>query len=205
MKSILFAVILTLSSVLSTNLFAQTPLYVIKERNEQIVKPTQRIETQFSYGASVVINFNNKNYIVSCNHVVEDPPANATIVARHETEDLIILSGDDTKPSTSITEIELIPGEDVWVSGAALNTPVHITYGLLSVVDLETPRGLRHVVSAPTHPGNSGGGAWVFRDGKYHLIGIVQAIAVYGPAKFSTFAYIIPIETVKTFIEKNAR
>lgn len=61
--------------------------------------------------------------------------------------------------------------------------------------------GRRLVLTTPAQPGNSGGGAFVFRNGEFQLVGIV--VSVTGtPGGSLTFA--IPLADIKQFLAERA-
>jgi len=95
-------------------------------------------------------------------------------------------------------------GENTWVVGYPFGLSASITHGFISP---KAPKeGLRQE-SASIWFGNSGGGAFVLRDGRYVLAGVTDAIYVkpmMGGLLFAnTVGFFVPIESVYTFLAKN--
>lgn len=95
-------------------------------------------------------------------------------------------------------------GENTWVVGYPFGLSASITHGFISP---KAPKGELRQESASIWFGNSGGGVFVLRDGRYVLAGVTDAIfvkPVMGGILFAnTVGFFVPIESVKIFLAKN--
>jgi hypothetical protein len=124
---------------------------------------------------------------------------------------LVELTDDEWSGSTaSLASVDapLLAGEDVLVAGAALSTRPHITQGLVSLVghSIQALSGGPHIVTSATLlPGNSGGGLWAKRSGKWVLVGVPRAVALvpmgFGASLVSSHNYSIPLDRVRRFLK----
>ena len=103
----------------------------------------------------------------------------------------------------------VIPGDPELISGAPMGTNIALTQGAVvgkvphSVHGLSGWQG-----SAPAYPGNSGGGAYVYRGG-WRLAGVLQAVlgvhsGPHAPTQlFPDISYFIPMTVVRKFLAEN--
>ena len=92
-------------------------------------------------------------------------------------------------------DLSLSASEEVFVVGSPLAEKTQVSSGLINLLDSRGKIG----VSAPIYPGNSGGGAYVFR-GKYYFIGIPSEIRVVHTTDAFTHGYVIPSWTINRYL-----
>lgn len=104
------------------------------------------------------------------------------------------------------------PTEPVFVVGAGLGHRVYATEGLVSLPfsGRYGDKGpLQEMLSAPTIFGNSGGAAFVVRDGHYVLAGVPEAIenapGKIVPTPMAHMAFAITMDEVRGFLARNGR
>ena len=110
-------------------------------------------------------------------------------------------------PCVKLADHDATLDEPVWIAGFPLGITEVVTYGASQGVKdhilVNGPQGTtedigrRLVLTTSAQPGNSGGGAFVFRNGEWELVGIV--VQVTGtPGGSMTFA--IPVSDIRRFL-----
>lgn len=107
-------------------------------------------------------------------------------------------------PKVELLDGPIWDGENTWVVGYPFGLSASITHGFISP---KAPKEELRQESASIWFGNSGGGVFVLRDGRYVLAGVTDAIYVkpmMGALLFATtVGFFVPIESVKKFLTDN--
>ena len=94
-------------------------------------------------------------------------------------------------------DINLAQSERVFVVGSPAGERTQVSTGLINLLNSDGKIG----VSAPTFPGNSGGGAYVQRD-KFYYVGIPTSVKVIGGATAFEHAQVIPANIIRGYLNK---
>lgn len=108
-------------------------------------------------------------------------------------------------PCAKLAEFDALPDEPVYIVGYPLGITQTLTRGTSQGVvqqvvipgmwGMQTVLGPRLVFDATIAPGNSGGGAFVYRDGEFQLVGIVVEMA-------GGVGLAIPVSVVRKFLQE---
>lgn len=175
-----------------------------------------RIETTGPDGngtgsGTVVGDVDGHPLVLTCAHVVADADKvtidgeGAHVLRKDSVSDLALLVYDSRHAGTPATVLstEARPGEVEIVVGFPLGRDISFTRGAFGHDAFDDEWG--HWVnqgSAPVWPGNSGGGAYVWRHG-WKLAGVPEAIAVEHslfPYLVPTVSYTIPPQVIRDFL-----
>lgn len=179
-----------------------------------------------SYGSGTVIGYIHHHLgdgsgtfdsvILTAYHVVKDTPRivvswkgkgiKGRVIARDPALDLALIQVPVRLPKVELLAGPIWDGENTWVVGYPFGLNASITHGFISPKGPDGPSGLRQE-SGSIWFGNSGGGVFVLRDGRYVLAGVADAIYVkpyMGTLLFATtVGFFVPVESVKKFLVDN--
>jgi S1-C subfamily serine protease len=102
----------------------------------------------------------------------------AKVLKKNDAEDVAVLEVAEVCPCAQIAHAPVQIDEQVVVVGFPMNDFVHgqiLTEGRAQG-EVESPRGIRQRITAPIAPGNSGGGVFVNRLGRWELVGLASAV-----------------------------
>lgn len=126
------------------------------------------------------------------------------VIAVDSELDLALVQVPVRLPTVELLAGPIWDGENTWVVGYPFGLSASITHGFISP---KAPKEELRQESASIWFGNSGGGVFVLRDGRYVLAGVTDAIfvkPVMGGILFAnTVGFFVPIESVKIFLAKN--
>lgn len=118
--------------------------------------------------------------------------------------DLALVQVSERLPKVELLDGPIWDGENTWVVGYPFGLSASITHGFISP---KAPKQELRQESASIWFGNSGGGVFVLRDGRYVLAGVADAIyarPMMGGILFAnTVGFFVPIESVKKFLANN--
>ena len=186
---------------------------------EALRSQVHKLSMQYGSGSGVVLR---PGFVLTADHVLElkglqtmaDGDKGVPIAAGDPKLDLGLLyfpQRDAECPCVKLADHDATMDEPVWIVGYPLGITEVVTYGASQGVmdhvlindDQGVPEdiGRRLVLTTPAQPGNSGGGAFVFRNGEWQLVGIV--VQVTGtPGGSMTFA--IPASDIRRFLKDNS-
>ena len=181
----------------------------------QVVK----LSMQYGSGSGVVLR---PGFVLTADHVAElkglqtmaDGDKGVPVATGDLKLDLGLLyypERDAKCPCVTLADHDATMDEPVWIVGFPLGITEVVTYGASQgVMDhimvggedgISEDIGRRLVLTTSAQPGNSGGGAFVFRNGEWQLVGIV--VQVTGtPGGSMTFA--IPVSDIKRFLKEHS-
>lgn len=126
------------------------------------------------------------------------------VIAMDSGLDLALVQVPVRLPKVELLDGPIWDGENTWVVGYPFGLSASITHGFISP---KAPKEELRQESASIWFGNSGGGVFVLRDGRYVLAGVTDAIYVkpmMGALLFAnTVGFFVPIESVKKFLADN--
>jgi S1-C subfamily serine protease len=194
----------------------------VEQRHAEMINPTVKVETTSSTGSGTFIS---KRHVLTNWHVVANKAEvviwgfvtegtrelpliyKGKVIARDEARDLAVVEIDrewaGPVAHMASPDARLLSGEDVWTAGAPLGKPVHTTHGYIRVVkDVSGYKGVEAIsTTAFATWGNSGGGLYRFRNGRYELIGVVHALEIVGgQVVLSEYTYALPLASVREFL-----
>ena len=208
-----------------------SPSYQRDARISQMLAPTVRVLSGSSIGSgTAIIRTQIGTVVVTNNHVVvgtinanarlrverysHGPNGSVQSAGQHEAivlktipeRDLalILVLGVRDIPLASLSPADdTALGDEVYTVGAQLGRTPHITRGLFSLPSEEI-NGQRWILhSSPTLPGNSGGGLYRMRNGRYELIGVPSMVMILGMSPAATVALSVPIGDVRAMLTAN--
>lgn len=133
----------------------------------------------------------------------------ADVVAYDEDDDMALLELRDTENKADYVAViikkEQIKTihmfEPVYVSGSTLGHPPIASYGMMTYQNDEIESKKFWMTNASISFGNSGGGLFIKRGGRYVFIGVPSRIQMQGFSPANFMAYFIPPDRVIEFLE----
>jgi S1-C subfamily serine protease len=179
----------------------------------------RKLMTENGSGSGVVIR---PGLVLTARHVAiakgllitkEGAKGEGVILSEQEKVDLALIRyplGESPCPCVALADSEAGIDEPVYVIGYPLGIAAMVTLGhSQGVIDVSVKDmwgnahslGRRLVLTAGVHPGNSGGGVFVYRNGQYQLVGILVEMLGRpgGPLSFA-----IPLSDIKDFLAGRA-
>jgi len=129
----------------------------------------------------------------------------ATVLSVDKAHDLALLDVPVWIPSVDVLPTAPIPGEPEVTVGFPLGLEETATPGFMGEPNVVTKAKGLQAVSGAMWEGNSGGAIFVYRDGKWMLAGIADAIAVRGQGtpfekEYDTIGLCVPSDVIQGFL-----
>jgi len=198
-------------------------------RATQMLRPVVKIVDTRGYGSGVVFKNDEKGtYILTAWHVVSSGDEvrvgwwngekydvhTGTVTYFEEPQDLAVVFVPNVHARTAALARDYTPRvfDEVWKVGAGIGHPPFPTRGVVSLPRVPEYGVDYMMVTAPVVNGDSGGGVFVLRNGRYELIGLVDSLGDVKTAIPMTpylsqllvwhIAYIKPMSRVVPFLRR---